>query len=625
MQYCYGGNILTIDLSTNETKLERTKEEMIEKYMGGDGFGAKLLYDCIINKSINPLSEDNVLIITPTVLCGTTIPTSGKTGFFFLSPLTGGWGESFIGGPIGSELKQIGLDALIIKGKAEKPSYIFIENDKIKILPAQYLWGKNTRETADKIKEEIGQEVIVATIGIAGENLVKYALIDCEDRQAGRGGAGAVMGSKNLKAIVLLGTKDIRLAYPEKIVKIMEKYRDIIKKDASFERNIKFGSGEFFNWMNEERGAFPTKNWQYGVFEQRQKLDPHYWGEGKYTIKNKACFACTKPCGQMFVIKDGKYKGTEVDGPDYETFFALGGNCFEPDIEVVAKANELCDLYGIDTISTGGCIAFAMELYERGIISLEDTGGVELTFGNSEALLSVIEKIAKREDIGNILAEGVKKASKIIGKSSERYAVQVRGMEPPGYDVRGIKGMGLALMTSPRGACHLRSGVYALELTGQFWKFKDIDRLSTKNKGYEVAEMENFMTVYDILGICKFSRGFFLIEKLPEILKAAIGKSFDENLLLKVGERVNNIKHLINISCGWKKEDCKLPLRITEDPIPEGASAGHLIEEKDSWVMLSDYFKARGWDEDGFPTKDKLIELDLEEFYENYKTSHSKV
>jgi len=615
MKYCYGGNILTVDLSTNKTKLKKTEEEMIERYMGGDGIGAKLLYDCITNnKSVDPLCEDNVIILTPTLLCGTTIPTSGKAGFFFQSPLTGGWGESFIGGAIGSELKQAGLDALIIKGKARRPSYIFIDDDEIKILSAEHLWGKNTRETADKIKEELGQEVIVATIGIAGENLIKYASVDCEDRQAGRGGLGAVMGSKNLKAIAVWGTKDIRLTNPEAVRKLMVKWRDIIKEDSAFERNIKFGSGEFFNWMNKEKGTFPTKNWQYGIFEQRQKLDPHYWGDGKYPIKNKACFGCIKPCGQMFVIKEGKYKGTEVDGPDYETFFALGGNCFEPDIEVVAKANELCDLYGMDTISTGGCIGFAMELYERGIISKEDTGGIELTFGNSEALLAIVEKIAKREDIGNILAEGVKNAAKIIGEGSKRYAIQVGGMEPPAYDVRGIKGMGLALMTSPRGACHLRSGAYALELTGEFWKFKDVDRFSTKNKGYEIAEMENFMTVYDVLGICKFSRGFFLIEKLAEILKATTGKNFNERSLLKIGERVNNLKHLFNLYCGWKKEDCKLPPRITNDPIPEGVSAGHLIKEEDSWTMLSDYFKARGWDENGIPTKDKLVELDLEEF-----------
>ena len=420
------------------------------------------------------------------------------------------------------------------------------------------------------------------------------------------------MGSKKLKAIAVRGSKDVNLKDPSKVLELTFEWYEKMVNSQAFKDDGLYGSGEFLEWMNRERGTFPTRNWREGVFDQRQKIDPYYWAP-RYSIKNKACIQCVKPCGKMFVIKEGKYKGTKLDGVEYETLFSLGGNCGNPDIESVAKANELCDLYGIDTISAGGCIGFAMDLYENGILTKDDTEGIDLRFGNSEAVVDMVEKIAKREGLGNILAEGVKRAAEKIGKGADKYAVHVRGMEPPAYDVRGIKGMGLAFLTSPRGACHLRSGAYALELLGKFWKYEGVDRLSSKNKGREIADMENFMAIYDALGVCKFSRGFFLLEGFREILKATAGLDYDEEKLLEIGERICNLKHLFNLKCGWRREQVKLPPKI-RIPIPEGASKGSYISEEEEKEMLDDYFKARGWTKEGKIPREKLEALGIEEF-----------
>ncbi len=604
---CYGGKILTVDLSTKEGKRQKIGDSFALKYLGGDGFGAYFLNTLVSPKS-DPLDGENVLVLAPGLFVGTPVPTGGKTSFFAKSPLTNGWGEGVMGGRIGFALKQAGYDSLIVTGKAEKPSCLHLCDDEVKVKSAEHLWGKSTRETAEAIKKD-ERDVIVATIGMGGEKLVRYAVVDCEERQAGRGGIGAVMGAKNLKAIAIEGSKDITMADPEKMMSLLEKWYNEMLKHPSFEDDGKYGTGEFLEWINAEKGTFPTRNWREGVFDERKEIDPYYWAP-RYAIKNKGCVQCTKPCGKAFVIK-GSYEG-ELDGVEYETLFSLGGNCGNPSIEALAKANELCDLYGIDTISAGGTIGFAMDLYENGILSREDVG-MDLHFGNGTAVVEMVEKIAKREGIGDILAEGVKRAAEKIGKGAEEYAVHVRGMEPPAYDVRGIKGMGLAFMTSPRGACHLRSGAYSLELTGKFWKYEGVDRFSAENKGKEIADMENFMAIYDALGVCKFSRGIFLLEAFGDLLEAGIGKRISEEELVRIGERICNLKHVFNIKCGWKKEDVQLPQKIRK-PIPEGVSKGGFISEKEEKKMLQDYFMARGWDKKGIPTEKKLKELEIEEF-----------
>ncbi|MEM1514101.1 MAG: aldehyde ferredoxin oxidoreductase family protein [Candidatus Thermoplasmatota archaeon] len=600
---CYAGNILKIDLSKEEGKKQKIGESFILKYLGGDGFGAYFM-NKEVDATIDAFSPDNALIIAPGLFVGTAVPTAGKTSFFSKSALTNGWNEGVMGGRIGFEMKQAGYDAIIIKGRAKELSYIVIRDDEVKINSAEHLRGETTRKTAEEIKKDEGIDV-VATIGIAGEKLVRFAIVDCDERQAGRGGIGAVMGSKNLKAIAIDGTKDIKVAKPEKLLKLAEEWYEKMINHPSFEEDGKYGTGEFLEWMNSERGTFPTRNWREGVFNERKEIDPYYWAP-RYAVKNKACIQCVKPCGKAFVAKDFM-----LDGVEYETLFALGSNCGVASIEHVAKANELCDLYGMDTISAGGVIGFLMDLYENGLVK-KDEIGFEAKFGDGNALIELIKMIANRHGIGNLLAEGVKIASQKI-KGSEKYAVHVRGLEPPAYDVRGIKGMALAFMSSPRGACHLRSGAYALELTGKFWKYEGVDRFSSKNKGKEIADMENFMAIYDALGVCKFSRKIFLLD-FYELLDACLGKGIKEEELLLIGERICNLKHIFNIKAGWKKEYCRLPEKL-HIPIPEGVSKGSYVSKEEEKEMLEDYFKARGWRKDGKPKKSKIKELEIEEFW----------
>lgn len=595
MYYRY--KALIVDLDSKEFSVKELNKNLVRKTLGGCALGAALMYR-LAPKTPDPLKE-NVVIMTPGALTGTPVPTASKTSFFTISPLTEGWLESVTGGSIGVELRSCGFEALVIKGKSEAPCVIRITDQNFSFEDAD--WGSDALDTAEKLSKG---GYSTACIGQAGENLVRFAGVECDGRQAGRGGLGAVFGSKNLKGIAIRGTGDIEPENPEVLEGLVKKWYDALLQHSSYRDDTKYGSGEFLEWMNSERGTFPTKNWQLSVFENRKQIDPYYWAP-KYSIKNNGCISCVKPCGKMFVIKEGKYAGTKIDGPEYETLYALGGNVFNGNIEALARANELCDRYSMDTISTGGTIAFAMELYERNIITKDDVG-YELRFGDEDALLKMIEQISIREGFGNVLAEGTARASEHLG--AQRYAVHVKGMDPPAYDARGLKGMALAYATSPRGACHLRAGVYGIELTGKWWKYSDIDRYSTEKKGEMVATMEDLMSVYDTLGVCKFSRHVYLAEGLPELVEAVTGIKYGVEELFAIGAKANWMKKLINMRQGISKDS--LPPRMFLDPIPEGPSEGARVTEEELSIMLKDYYKARGWSEEGEPSKEQTEEVD---------------
>ncbi|TET90202.1 MAG: aldehyde:ferredoxin oxidoreductase [Methanomassiliicoccales archaeon] len=606
----YGGKILNVDLGSRDVTTEPVSTEMAREYLGGSGFAVRLLFDrSVPNK--DAFDPSNPLIMAPGLFNGYSVPTGGKVVFCTKSPLTGLMGDSVMGGSIGAELKHAGYDAVVITGRAPNPCYLLVKDDEVEMKDAGDLWGLDVPTTVEKIKSEEGN-VRVACIGPAGENLVRFAGIDCDDRQSGRAGAGAVMGSKNLKAIAVRGTRDLVPHDPTALMKLNVEWVRKMSESPDYEADTKYGTGEFLDWINSEKGTFPTRNWREGVFDNRKEIDPYYWAP-RYSKKNKACFSCPKPCGKLFVIESGKYAGLAIDGIEYETLYSLGGACGNGDVESVAKGNEICDAMGMDTISAGDVIAFAMDLYENGIISKEDAGGLELEFGGSEAELALLEMIAKREGLGDVLAEGVKRAAEKIGKGSEKYAVHVKGMEPPAYDVRGIKGMALAFLTSTRGACHLRTCAYALELTGKFWKYQDVDRLSSEGKGIEIKELEDLVVMYDVLGVCKFSRGFFFASGFIELIKATTGSSYSEEEILWIGERVNNLKQLFVLREGMTREDYVLPEKITGVPIPEGESKGHLVTIEEMNKMLGDYFDARGWDQNAIPTNKKLEELGLKD------------
>lgn len=605
----FAGRILKIDLTTGEVEKSPLPESFIRTYLGGTGFAARFLYDNV-PPNADALGPSNVLILAPGLLNGFPVPTGGKVLFCAKSPLTGTIAESVMGARLGSELKRAGYDLLLVSGTSGSPCYICIDDDDVEITDAGDLWGKDTRATAEDIRRIEG-DAVVACIGIAGENLVRYANIDCEDRQSGRGGLGAVMGSKKLKAIAVKGTGDLVPHDADKLMELCLRYYGRMVESPAFNDDTKYGTGEFLEWMNSEKGTFPTRNWREGVFDDREKIDPYHWAP-LYMKRNNACLACPKPCGRIFGIDEGKYAGLRIDGIEYELLYSLGGLCGMGEIEELARANELCDLHGLDGISAGAAVAFAMDLFQDGILTREDTGGMDLEFGDPEAELKLIEMIARREGLGDVLAEGVKRASERIGKGSEDYAVHVKGMEPPAYDVRGIKGMALAFMTSSRGACHLRSCAYALELTGKFWKFEGVDRFSTEGKGVEIKELEDMMTIYDVLGVCKFSRGFFLAEGFVDILRTVTGLEISESEILELGERVNNLKHMFNLREGLTRDDFRLPKRLLTLPIPEGASKGHVVTEEEMNKMLDDYFEARGWSKEGLPTEEKISDLDLD-------------
>jgi len=606
----YTGKILKIDLTTGKSSTRTFDESHVRKYLGGQGFAVELVYHGV-PKGTDAFDAKNVLAMAGGAFDGFPIGTGGKVAWAAKSPATNTLAESIMGGSIGPELKHAGYDALEVVGKADAPSYIFIEDERVEVNDASDLWGKDTREVPEMLKKRHGWDVKVACIGVAGEKLSKIACIDCDDRQAGRAGLGAVMGSKNLKAIVIRGTNDLTVHDPKKLLALALQYQKIYEAAGSWVEDTKYGTGEFLGWINKDRGVFPTRNWQESVFNEREKIDPYYWAT-RYVTKNKACFACTKPCGKLFEVKEGKFKGVAIDGIEYETLYSLGGTCGNSDVESVARANELCDLLGMDTISAGVTVGFAMELFQRGIVT-EEEAGVNLAWSNaSDAVPQMIELMGNRKGFGDILADGVKVAAQKIRKGSERYAIHTKGMEPPAYDVRGMKGHGLSFMTSTRGACHLRAGFYAPELVGKFWKWEGIDRFSAVGKGPMVATMENFMCVYDSVGLCKFSRGFYLIAKLPEVLEAITGLKFTEDELLKIGERIHNMKGNFNAREGVTRKDWLLPPRILEDPIPEGVAKGHKISVEEMNLMLDDYMKARNWTSDGVPTPEKLKELGID-------------
>jgi len=623
----YWKKLLEIDLTKGEIKERELSDDFLREYIGGAGFTTKIIFD-ELDPDIDPLDPENVLAVAPGTLVGPKIPTASKTTFGFKAPQTGGYGKTVVGAKMGDQLKKAGYDALAIKGKAEKPSMIVIEDDEITIEEAEHLWGLDTRETDEKIKEE-HKDFATAVIGPAGENLSKISEIECEDRQAGKGGGGAVMGSKNLKAIAVKGTKDIPIHDQEELDELNSKWRKITTgkgetMDESFDPQdqMDYGTGEAMAAKNQVYGCFPTKNWQAGYFKRaydnledpddRIELNPRYW-TAVYREGRKPCPYCTKPCSQYFKAEDTPYGDIAVDGPEYETQYSLGSACEVDDIEAVAKANEICDTLGLDTISAGLTISWAMEAYEKGMIDTD----LDLEFGNAEAMLEVLKKIAHKEgELGKLLGDGVYEAAKEVGQGSEKFAIHVKGMPPAGFEVRGVKGMALAFAVAPRGADHLTSCLYAIEMAGSYWDFEDYDRTELKGKAFALKAMEDLMALYDMTGMCKFSRGLMVDEGQLELLNAMTGFDMGLSEFLKAGERMYNLSKAFNIRNGFGRKDDKLPDRVFDDEVLYGPTEGETLSRREFEEELDRYYDVRGWDDEGIPTKNTLKRLDLPEVAE---------
>lgn len=600
--YSYHGKVLYVDLTTRTTRTEPLAPSFLRKYLGGVGLAVRLLYD---NSSpgMEPFSPANPLVFASSGFSGTMVPTAAKHAVATKSPLTGFVGDSLSSSFWSLSLKRAGYDALVITGAAPSLTYLFIDDDIIHFRDAAHLAGKSCGETQQMIRRQIGDDrVRVAAIGQGGENRVRYACISNDfHRQAGRTGAGAVMGSKRLKAIALRGTRSVSVADLPELEKVCrELYRR--SQGVGTEKYRVLGTPANVLLLNY-LAALPTRNFQQSTFEGAEKVSGEFLYD-HYLSKVVACAACPVACEHIYQVKDGLYAGTQVR-VDYETLFALGPLCGVDDLPAIIKAAELCNAYGLDSISTGGCIAWAMECFERGLLTRQDTAGVELTFGNSEAVLCMIERIGRREGLGDLLAEGVRKAAGELGQGSSHWAMQVKGLELPGYEPRCLKTLALGLAVGTRGACHNRSTAYEVDLSGRVDRFK-----GEPGRGRLAMEQEDFAAVLDSLILCKFLRRCFaaFYAEAARLYTLVTGLEMSAAELQITGERITNLKKAFNIREGWQRRDDWLPPRFFRDRLPTGS----IITQEELNLMIDDYYQARGWTREGLIPPQKLQELDLE-------------
>ena len=605
----YAGRILYIDLTTGKTETKPLKEDLARKYIGGIGLGMRLLLDHS-KPGVDALSPENPLILTTGPLSGTMAPTAGNGhAFVSKSPESGGVAEAKSHGFFGGELKRAGYDAVIIKGRAEKPVYVWIDDDAVQLMDAQHLWGKSPIETEDTIREELKDYYIrVASIGPAGEKLVRIAcILNDRTRAAGRTGLGAVMGSKNLKAIAVRGTRDVNVAKQKEFQEFVKMMHERMKGPATRKYRT-LGTPENVLVLNA-LGALPTRNFTEATFEGADRVSGEYLNE-RYVAKIIGCLSCAMRCEHVVVVPEGPYKGTTTR-MEYETLWALGPNCGIDRLDAIIKAMEQCNYYGMDGISAGVIVSFAMDCYEHGILTKKDTDGIDLRFGNHEAMLEMLKRIGTRQGLGDILAEGAKRAAEKIGKGAEKYAVHIKGVEMTGYDIRGLKTAALGYAVSFRGADHNRHGAYDPDVKGKVDRFK-----AEKGRGKLVREVEDLYTIIDSLIVCKFSRGTYYegFKDLANYYTLVTGIEVTPEELTITGERINNIGRLFNIREGLTRKDDHLPWKVMNVPIPdEGVAKGSHVTQKDLDILLDDYYEVRGWTKEGVPTIEKLKEIGLED------------
>jgi aldehyde:ferredoxin oxidoreductase len=594
----FHGRLLHVDLSTGQSFRHELEQSRLRAFLGGIGLGTSLLYD-YAPPGVDPFSPANPLIFASAPLVGTGLTTTAKFAVVTKSPLTGFIADSLSSSYFALELKRIGLDALIITGRAAAMAYIFIRNQDVEIRAAEHLRGKSPAETESAIRSELATPTArVAAIGKAGENKVRFATISNEGRHAGRGGVGAVMGSKNLKAIALCGDHAITVADPDGVDKIAGVLRERSLGSLT-DKYRKIGTVANLAVFNR-LGTLPTRNFQQSTFDDTDALSGESLTENNFSRRH-GCAACTIRCERLFKALNGEEQRLE-----YETLFALGPLCGIQNPEVVLRAAQLCDLYGLDTISAGGTLAWAMECSERGLLpGAEELG---LKFGRAEALLATIPAIAEGRGLGALLAQGSRRAAIEIGGESMHWAMHVKGLELPGYEPRSLKTMALGLAVSPRGACHNRSGAYEADFSGE------VDRLRADSKrGGLVAASEDFAAVLDSLIICKFLRKCFtdFYRESADLLSKVTGWDCSSAELERTGERIHNLKKLFNMREGWSCKDDWLPERVLSETLPTGIAQGVGLSADELREMIQSYYQARGWDEFGLITEDKLKHLGL--------------
>jgi len=621
--------IAYIDLTTGSIETQAIPIEMRRKYLGGRGLDMYLLYNHT-KAGVDPLGPDNVALISAGLLVGTLASASARTHVGGKSPLTGYVGSANVGGFFGPEMRLAGFDHLVIKGKAEKPVYLWIHDGEIEIRDAGGLWGVDSRETQSLIRQELGDDDIQSLcIGQAGENLVRYACIRTSVKNAaGRTGIGAIWGSKNLKAVAARGMMDINIAHPMEALEYNKEIIDQVVSSKLAKTMQKLGTP--FIWgVTNSTGLVRTRNFQMNQLVNADDIEPESLEEDM--VGTAGCFGCQVHCRGKYFIKEGKYKGTYDEGPEYTSQGAFGGEVGCTSKNTVLVCNHLVNAYGMDTLETGSMMGWAMELYEKGILTAKDTDGLDLTWGNDEAVIELVHKIARREGIGDILADGPLAAAKRIGKDSAKYLVQVKGMSNLHSDERATPGLALNVAVASRGSDHLR-GRPAIDLYHLPEKvLRSIygspvpydgpltsDYRDYEGKPWQVMWQEHLYAAVDCLGICKYHTIFLgpnmpAYEEWAKLIYLNTGLEFTTEEIYRVGERCYNMERLFNIREGLTRDGDKLVDRYHDEPTPLGLPVvrGRSIDRDKFKIMIDEYYQHHGWDKNGVPTAKKLKALGL--------------
>ncbi|MCG8485829.1 MAG: aldehyde ferredoxin oxidoreductase family protein [Clostridia bacterium] len=624
MAFGYCGKTLRVNLENSTIKVENISEILMRKYFGGKGL---ITYYLVkeVNPGIDPLSPENKLIFANGIMTG--VPVAGMVRFAVgaKSPLTGGYGQTEAGGFWGPELKMAGYDVIILEGKAPKPVYLLIKDGEAQIKDASHLWGKRSDESEEMIRQENNDKRIrVAQIGQAGENLVRYSCIINELKHAnGRTGMGAVMGSKNLKAIAVRGKEKIEFKDKAKVMAIAKWYNSNVRKSPVMFGLYDEGTSNSVNALNKA-GILPTLNFKKGYFENGDKISGPYMRD---TIlkKRSGCYACIIQCKrEVEVDREDLKVDSKFGGPEYETIAAFGSLCGIDDIQVIAKAHELCNKYTLDSISTGGVIAFAIECYENGILTKESTNGLELRFGNSQSVLKLIEMIAMRDGIGDLLAEGAQRAAEKIGRGAEKFAMTVKNQELPLHDPRGKTGVGIAYAVSDTGAEHMQAPhdsmfqvknyhLETLKAIGIEETIKPLDLNENKVRVLYLTQL--IWCFYNMAGICMFApapRGILSFEQLLELIQAVTGWDVSLTEIMKASKRSLTMSRAYNLSCGFTYKDDRLPDRLHE-PLEDATFENSAIDREKFQKAIKIYYGLMDWDEEGVPLRDEMDALDVSE------------
>jgi len=614
-----GGEILWVDMTRGKIEKKPIDEELLNKYLLGAGYLSKVLYD-MIPPETDPLSEKNVLGIATGTLTGSMFPQASRHVIAALSPLTGVWGESHAAGFFGAELKFAGYDAIMFTGASSDPVYLNIEDSKVELLDASHLWGKDVFETDDILREGHKRKFRTLSIGQAGENLVRFAAVmNDRDRASARSGLGAVMGSKKLKAVSVKGTGKLDVADPKNYLKQMDIFYERMRANPFTPGRVKYGTTSLVGLM-QHIGRLPSYNMKQGVFDGFEKINGDAIND-KYLVKARADYSCLQRCGRYTSVRSGPY-AFEGGAPEFETQSSMGSRCGNDNLESVLFGHHLANQYGLDTISLGGTISWAMEAWDEGLLTAEDTGGIDLSWGNAESIIELTKMIALREGFGDILADGSALAAKRIGRGTDKFVMTVKKQEIAGQEPRAQKSMGLAAVTAARGADHL----YAFPVLDEVGFDEDIkkrfgeeylpemaDRLSPKYKGIMVKECEDFMVMVESVGLCKYGTQMppeFYYDDIALALKVHNGLNLTAIQLQEIGERIVNLNRLFNARFGITRKDDCLPDRLTKEKAPIGPSAGEVVELD---LMLTEYYDVRGWNQEtGLPLKETLKRLGLE-------------